>query len=243
MLVVLAGVIPITDSPVMQPGIGIAKIAAPVAGAIISGSVQIAGTAVDPLLSQYELDYAPDPAISDDIWKPIQPPIAQQVQDGVLGAWDSTQSADGAYWIRLRVIRQDGTSIEDRVHVQVVNATPPPTATAFVPATVFTASVTPGPSPTSPIWQPPTRTPRPAMTPGGPTPTRQPFSSVDSPFRPERLNRAALDGVAIGIGVFVLLGLYSLLRITLRGELRSAWQQVWTEYLHPLLNSLRRRRG
>ena len=80
------------------------------------------------------------------------------------------------------------------------------------------------------------------MTPGGPTPTPRPFSAVDSPFTPERLSQAAWSGVLAALVAFGILALYGILRLAVRGELRGGWQQVWAEYVHPLINSLRRRR-
>ena len=79
------------------------------------------------------------------------------------------------------------------------------------------------------------------MTPGGPTPTPRPFGLENSPFTPERLSSAAGSGVLIGLGVFVGLALYLMFRMALRGELRGGWQQVRAEYIHPLVDSLRRR--
>lgn len=242
-LVTAVWMIPTVLRPGVQTDSGVARISAPELDAELSGTIQISGAAVDPAFMQYELAYAPDPPTGDDTWRPIQPPIAQQVQGGVLGAWDTTLVPDGVYQIRLRVIRQDGTALDDQVRVRVTNATPAPTPTetALATPTVAPPTATPGPSPTSLIWQPPTRTPRPSMTPGGPTSTPRPFAAADSPFTPERLSVAAWNGVLAGLAVFVGLALYLIFRLAVRGELRSGWHMVLTEYLHPLFNSLRRR--
>ena len=235
--------IPAVIRPGLQTDQGAAQINTPSADATLSGTIQISGTAIDPAFVEYTLDYAVDPPAGDTAWKPIQPPIAQQVQDGVLGSWDTTQAADGVYQIRLRVIRQDGSPLDNLVRVRVLNATPVPTPSPTEPAT-STASpptATEGPSPTSAIWQPPTRTPRPTLTPGGPTSTPVPFSVSGSPFTPERLSEAAGRGVVIGLATFVALALYLIARLAVRGELRGGWHIVRTEYLHPLWNSLRRR--
>jgi hypothetical protein len=220
-----------------------AKITSPVLDTEIAGLAQIAGTAVDPAFVQYELAYALDPPTGEESWQPIQPPIAQQVVDGILGAWDTTQVADGVYQIRLRVVRTDGTTLDDQVRVRVINATaiPTPTETPVASPTEPPPTATAGPSPTSVIWQPPTRTPRPSMTPGGPTPTPRPFAIENSPFTPDRLSAAAGNGFLIGLAAFVGLALYLIIRLALRGELRSGWQQVRAEYIHPLLNTVFRR--
>ncbi|MBN1428791.1 MAG: hypothetical protein JXB07_10430 [Anaerolineae bacterium] len=209
----------------------------------IGGMVQIVGTAVDPAFYQYELAYATEPVI-DDAWAAIQPPIAQQVIEGVLGAWDSTQVPDGIYRLRLRLVQQDGSTIDDHVRVQIINATPTPLPTplpTFTP-TLLPSTATPGPSPTPLIWQPPTRTPRPTETPGGPTPTPRPVSLEDSPFHPSRLRQAAWTGVMITIGVFGFLAIYSLMRAAFRRQLRNWWWRFRREVINPMLDSHGRKR-
>lgn len=218
------------------------EIGSPLPGETVAGQVQIVGTALDPGFSRYELDWAPDPPV-DDAWQPIQPPISQQVRDGVLGVWDTTAVPDGLYLIRLRIVRLDESSGEVIVRVLVVNATPtppptlPPTATNTPPP----GTPSPGPSPTPLIQQPPTRTPRPSETPGGPTETPPPVDAENSPFRPERLRQAACSGVYLAFGTFLTLGLYSLIRAAARGQLRSHWWYFRREVLNPLF--ARRRRG
>jgi hypothetical protein len=234
---------PVFASPPLQSDQGQAKIIAPTTSALVAGIIQISGTAFDPSFFQYELDYAADPPTGADAWRPIQPPIAQQVQDGVLAAWDTEQVTNGAYWIRLRVQRLDGTALEDRVEVHVINATATPVATqTLIPSTVTpTPSPTYGPSPTSPIWQPPTRTPRPTMTPGGPIPTSRTFAPNDSPFRPESLQQAAWNGVLFSLGAFAIFAIYEVIRAAIRRELRTSWRQFQTDFIHPVLSALTRR--
>ncbi|MBN1312284.1 MAG: hypothetical protein JXB30_12770 [Anaerolineae bacterium] len=204
----------------------------------VGGLVQIVGTAIDPAFYQYKLAYATEPVI-DDTWTAIQAPVAQQVNEGILGAWDSTQVADGIYRIRLRLVQQDGTAIDDQVRVQVVNATPTPLPTPL-PTFTFTplpSTATPGPSPTPLIWQPPTRTPRPTETPGGPIPNATPLSLQDSPFHPSRLRQAAWTGVMITFGTFGFLAVYGLVRAAVRGQLRSWWWRFRREVINPMLDS------
>ncbi len=223
---------------------GVAVIAEPQDGDVLIGTVLIYGTAADANFRYYVLEYIPDPVLSGMDWVPLQPPVAQQVSDGVLALWDTTTLPDGHYRLRLRVVRGDGSAIDDEVLVQIVNATPTPTPTVRPTATLTPTpgTPTPGPSPTPLIWQPPTRTPRPTATPGGPTPTPLPLPEADSPLRPERLRQAALDGVKMALGVFAALGIYSLLRAAWRGELRSGWRRLRREVIHPLVSSMRRGR-
>lgn len=247
-LIVLLGAVALAQaahagpSP-QQEGESLAIITEPQDNDVLTGSALIYGTAAGADFRFYQLEYIPDPAPSDTPWVSIQPPVAQQVNNGVLGLWDTTALADGRYLLRLRVVRGDGSEIGDEVSVRIVNATATPTPTLRPTATITPTpgTPTPGPSPTPLIWQPPTRTPRPTATPGGPTPTPPP-PETDSPLRPDRLRQAAWDGVKMALGAFGALGIYSLMRAARRGELRSGWRRLRREVLNPLFNSLRGRR-
>jgi hypothetical protein len=140
------------------------------------------------------------------------------------------------------VIRGDESVIEDQIAVQVVNATPTPTATATpTPSpTPLPGSPTPGPSPTPLIQQPPTRTPRPAVTLEGPTPTI-PAAPDNRLLPPGALRQAASRGALITVGIFVLIGLYGLIRTTARGQLREALWHLRREIINPLIDGLSRR--
>lgn len=211
-------------------------ITSPVEGETLRGVVAITGTTADPQFNFYELEFAADPPSEANPWTALQPPVAQQVRDGILGVWDTTTVADGRYHIRLRVTRLDNSVVEVSVGVVVVNATatPLPTPLPTFTATPPPGTPTPGPSPTPLIIQPPTRTPRPTATPGGPTATPQPFDPEASPFQPARLRRAAWTGVWLTIMVFTALGGYAGWRAYRRGELRNWRKQLNTELIEPL---------
>lgn len=233
--------IPAYAMPPGQAEISEVEIISPADEQVISGVTQIVGTAIDSAFYQYELDYAAEPIV-DDGWTALQPPIGQQVRESILGAWDTTQVEDGVYRMRLRVVRQDGSTVDDHVRVQVVNATATPLPTplpTFTP-TPLPGTATPGPSPTPLIWQPPTRTPRPTETPGGPTLTPTRVSLEDSPFHPSRLRQAASTGVMVTLGVFSLLAFYALTKAALRGQLRSWWWRFKREVINPMTDSRRR---
>ncbi len=227
--------------PHQQDAEGIADIASPQNNEIVSGAVTITGTAVDIDFRFYQLDYNIDPTPSDVPWTAVQPPVAQQVRDGILGIWDTTGLPDGRYVLRLQVIRNDGQAISDEVHVQIGNATPTPLPTLPPPPTPTPppGTPTPGPSPTPLIWQPPTRTPRPSPTPGGPTVTPTPMDLSDSPLRADRLRLAAWRGMLITVSAFAVLGVYSLIRAAARGTLRTAWWRFRREIVNPVLDTLR----
>jgi len=228
-------------SPIFQTDVSRVEILRPASTEMISGTIQIIGTAVDPNFSHYEVAWAFDPAIND-LWQDIQPPISQQVRDGVLGVWDTTPMPDGYYLLRLRLVRLDETFLETEVRVQIGNATPTPIPTEIptATATLLPGPPTAGPSPTPLIQQPPTRTPRPSQTPGGPTATPTPILLENSPFQPQRLQSAACTGVWITMGVFVFLGVYGMIRAAVRGQLRAGWWGFRRDVLNPLLERSKR---
>jgi hypothetical protein len=227
-----------------QTGETVVQITTPAQNDRVSGVVMIIGTVIDPNFVFYQLEYALEPIVGDPIWLSLQPPVTQQVRDGVLGIWDTTLVADGRYLVRLQLARADGTLVEYVLRVEVANATPTPTPTVTPSPTPtpLPGTPTPGPSPTPLIWQPPTRTPRPTATPGGPTLTPTPFDVNDSPLDPDRLRGAAWTGVKIALGVFGFLALYSLLRAAVRGQLRVLLWRFRREVVNPLLDGPRRRR-
>lgn len=206
----------------------------------LTGAVLLNGTAVDPDFRYYQLEYRPDASPADAEWSPIQPPVSQQVRDGVLGLWDTTGLPGGSYTLRLRVVRGDGSEITDQVRVLITNATatPIPTPQPTPTVTPLPGTPTPGPSPTPLIQQPPTRTPRPTATPGGPTPEPPRAADPGSPLQPDRLRGAAWSGVQITLGAFALLGLYSLIRAGVRGRLRAGWWKLRRE----VIDGIKRRR-
>lgn len=228
------------------PQASVVQINSPGNSAIVSGTVPVTGTAVDPDFKHYVLEFAPDPAVGD-VWYAIQPPVAQQVRDGVLGAWNTTFVEDGRYLIRLRVVRNDDTEQVDEVRVFVVNATATPTllptATATLTPTPDTSSPGGEPSATPLIWQPPTRTPRPASAANPPTPTPRSLDLTEGPFQSGRLRRAAWRGVQITLGVFAALGLYALAKSPLRRYFRTAFWLVQQKVINPLAEGIARRRN
>ncbi len=229
-------------SPIHQTDVSRVEILRPASSEVLSGTVQIIGTAVDLDFKHYEIAWAFDPAIND-LWHDIQTPVSQQVRDGVLAVWDTTPLPDGLYLLRLRLVRNDDSFLETQIRVQIVNATATP-----IPTEVPTATITPlpgppttGPSPTPLIQQPPTRTPRPSQTPGGPTATPAPAILEDSPFQPQRLQAAACTGVWGTAGIFLLLGVYGMIRAAIRGQLRARLWSFRREVINPLYQRGRRK--
>lgn len=154
-----------------------AVISSPRAGAVLSGRVDIRGTAVHGNFQFYKIEYT-GPACAD--YQCLIPPFAdvqrQQVQDGVLDVWDTRMVPDGTYSLRLRVVDNTGNWNEHFVENLVVQNAAPPTAT---PSPAATESPTPSPTPTvtsTPGAATPTITVGQALTPvGTPSPTPLPL--------------------------------------------------------------------
>jgi len=88
----------------------------------------------------------------------------------------------------------------------------------------------------TPIWQPPTRTPNPSSGTAGPAVTTSAAASGESPFEPTRLWQALWNGVSMALGAFGLLAVYIVIRAAHRGELRRWLWEFRREVVNPLLN-------
>ena len=76
----------------------------PSSGMTISGLVEVTGIATHPNISSYQVRYAagPEPT-GDSQWVDFAIVQALQVEDGVLGTWDTTLVPDGQYTLALAV--------------------------------------------------------------------------------------------------------------------------------------------
>jgi len=210
---------------------------APAKNSTVRGQVQIVGTAVHPEFLRYELFFGPCP-VSGAEWCGIGDAVFRQVQNGLLGVWDTTRIPDGTYQIQLRVVKQDGNYESYLVTGLTVANTQPPTATPSPTETPSTATATPkgttaAGTPTVIIQQPPTSTPRPL------TPTPRSGSGIGStrdgrdsggllggsfrlPTAEEvsaylaKLGESFVQGVRYGVGAVLVLGAYLGLRSTIR---------------------------
>ncbi len=148
------------------------RITLPGYGAVLQGTVIVHAQPRAPHATQValELGYGPEgPWFPLARWAP--PPPA-----GPLWAWDTTTIADGAYWLRLVVLLDDGSRLTHAIPVQVRNHTP--------------AQATP----TLPAGVPPTPTPRPATPTATPWPTLAP--RPQPPANPAALSWAQWRSVA-----------------------------------------------
>ncbi|MBN1201204.1 MAG: hypothetical protein JXJ20_05045 [Anaerolineae bacterium] len=139
----------------------VAVITSPADGQQLFGLTNITGSASHPTaFASYTLEYD-DLSDAAQQWFLVQERVTQQIQDNVLGAWNTNMVPDGVYQLRLRVFLTDGQIGEFIVsNLQVINSepTPVPTVASGQPDTVPAAPAS-GPTPTSPIEQPPSNNP------------------------------------------------------------------------------------
>ena len=207
------------------------KITAPKDGDSLFGLVNILGTASNPNMQRYTLQFDFQESQPEQ-WFPIAGPITQQVKDGVLGQWNTTSVPDGRYQIRLRVVLRDGTVLEDKVqNLHVSNKQPTALPTVLPTATIVKTPTnpTPGPSSTPLIQQPPSNTLRPAI----PTvvvtvipPSTDSSSGSDAVTVFSAMQNAFCTGAYIALGLFFVIGVYALIHSKLRPVVRRLMSQI-----------------
>jgi hypothetical protein len=205
----------------------------PTDGETVAGQVEITGIATHPNMNFYQLRYAAgSEPTGDSQWVDFAIVEGQQVQNDVLGTWDTTQLPDGQYTLALAVWGFDDANspyVFFVTHVAVNNAQPPASPTpeqpAEEPTLAPTATVGPTPTPVT-IEQPATPTPRPTSTPPpeGAETTVTPAAG-DEGISDMSLNLARLrDGFCTGGLITLLLlsvwGFYLLAKAGLRWYLR-----------------------
>jgi hypothetical protein len=218
----------------------VAAITSPEEGQQLFGLVNITGSAEHPTaFESYTLEYN-DLGDPNAPWLLVQPRVQQQVKDNVLGTWNTNLVPDGTYRLRLRVFLQDGQVGEFVVSdLKVVNSvpTPVPTSSSGLAIGATPAAPTPGPSPTSPIVQPPSNNPSagevavPAAPDDGSGPGESGPVNLEPPARntarinTSRVRSAFCTGVYLTLGAFgVMLG-YVLVRGRIRPFTRRLiWQ-------------------
>ncbi len=199
----------------------VAEITSPTPGQQLFGQVQIQGSAGHPsLFASYTLEYddLSDPALQ---WFLAQERVSQQVDNNILGVWNTTLIPDGSYQLRLRVFLTDGQVGEYTVsNLRVVNTEPTPIPTVAGDQSVATPS---GPTPAAPlIEQPPSNNP--TDTPSGeviplvnPTPILEETNETSNTrINFSRVRSAFCSGVYLAVALFAVLFVYSLLRGPLR---------------------------
>ncbi len=156
-----------TSTPLPPPDV---VIYSPANNNILAGIIQVVGSATSPFFLQYQLEFSPDPG---DLWGFIPGSASTiQVQNGLLGLWDTRQTSDGFYQLRLRVFLTDGSSIVYVIRgLRISNSAPTPLPSAtpiplptMTPTSTFTALPTLTPLPTLTATEIPSVTPEPTAT-------------------------------------------------------------------------------
>lgn len=213
-----------------------AVITAPVEGQQLFGPVNITGSAGHATaFASYRLEYD---NLNDSAqqWFLVQEPVTQQVNNGVLGTWNTNMVPDGVYQIRLIVLlnnEQTGEYIVSNLRVVNSQPTPVPTVASGLAESADITLTPGGPTPTSPIVQPPSNNPEPEAL-IGPVVTESFTSgetgtaSTTSETRRINLGRvrdAFCSGVYLAFGLFAIMLAYSLIRRRLRPYTRRfVWQ-------------------
>ena len=246
-LIILAAVgAALIAAPVRLPAaLGTATIADPQPGQALRGVVLIRGTAQQPAFDHYEVSFSYEPNPTAD-WFAIEAAGSSPVQNGQLASWDTTQIADGAYQLRLRVFSSDGGAPLEFVTagLAVANSVPLPAASATSPATaVATVPTTEAPSPTTtPAVASSTAVPNAGSTATAPavstaistvvSPVVSPAGSAQSPTSSPYLLALGRGAVA-AIAGFLALGVYGLLRPVVRPTWRRFKRSVSADLRRP----------
>ncbi|MFO7741523.1 MAG: hypothetical protein R6X31_04325 [Anaerolineae bacterium] len=200
-------------------------------GATVSRQVEIRGVAKHPNMDFYQLRYAPGPQPEGGSqWQDFAIVEGQQVENDVLGTWDTTQVSDGAYTLALAVWGVDDPNnpyVYFVTNLTVNNADPVDTPTPEQTPTEAAPAETPtsGPSPTpETVEQPPTPTSRPTSTlePGLlETPTVSPDDGLEVPLNVAEIRESFCTGGLITVLLLSLWGLYVVAKAGVRWFLRE----------------------
>jgi hypothetical protein len=202
----------------------------PTDGATVSGAVEVRGVATHPNIDFYQVRYAPGAGpTADTQWTDFAIVEGQQVENDVLGTWDTTQLPDGQYTLALAVwgVNDANNPYTDFVlNLTVNNTNPPATPTPVQTPTEMPPPVTPtlGPTPTAvAVEQPPTPTPRPTPTsqPSAEgTPTASPGDGLDVALNVGQIREGFCTGGLITALLLSLWGGYVLAKAGVRWFLR-----------------------
>lgn len=185
--------IPILGSYLQAQTPAEALISQPKQGEVVQGVVQVTGTASATGFAGYDLAFAFENSASQN-WFSISS-SNQPVNNDVLGSWDTTTITDGDYSLKLTIRLQDGTQQEAIVqHVLVRNYTAGSSANNSMNAT---PDANQGDKQAANDLQP-------AIT------------ANDAALAQTELLRSIYLGLAVGLGVVVVLAIYLWLRRLLR---------------------------
>jgi hypothetical protein len=200
----------------------------PTDGTTVSGQVEVRGIATHPNIDFYQVRFAAGgQPTGESQWQDFAIVQGQQVQDDMLGTWDTSQIPDGQYTLALAVWGIDDPNnpyVFFVTNLTVNNTNPVNTPTPEPSPTEPPPTVTLGPTPTLvPVEQPATSTPRPTPTVpsgGGPTPTAVAAEGPSVALDMRQVRDGFCTGGLITIFLLSLWGAYLLVRTALRWLLR-----------------------
>jgi hypothetical protein len=200
-------------------------------GMTVSGAVEIRGIATHPNLNSYQLRYAAGPEpVADSRWVDFAVVQGTQVENDVLGVWDTAGLPSGQYTLALAVWGADDASspyVFFVTRLTVDKSAPAETPTPEEPTPEQMATLEAGPTRTpATIEQPPTSTPAPTVNPLVEKPVDPASAPADereptSPIELGQLRGAFCSGGLIAVLLFVLWGLYLLSKGLYRWYLRG----------------------
>jgi hypothetical protein len=203
----------------------------PTDGTTVSGIVNVMGIATHPNMNFYQLRYAagPEPT-GDSQWVDFAIVEGTQVENDVLGSWDTTVIPDGQYTVALAVWGvgdPTGPYLFFANRLTVNNAQPvaTPTPEPSTPEPMPTEVIGPTPTPVI-IAQPATPTPRPSPTPEveaaeeTATPSAGDESRFNIPLDVVELRTAFCTGGMITVLLLLLWGFYLVAKAGIRYFLR-----------------------
>jgi len=189
------------------------EIRSPRPNAEVRGSVDIIGSArLGPEFQFYKVEYAS--SATPDLWVVIGDMHSQEKTNERLETWHTGSLPDGAYYLHLVVVKQDGNYVQtEPLRLNVANAEPAPTATPAESPTPTPTIVIP--TPTMAIVEQPTvvsSTPTPSdEAEASPTVAEETESTVSIPSLDTFVSQC-LFGAFVATVLFVLVGVILLLR-------------------------------
>jgi hypothetical protein len=207
----------------------------PANGMTLGGVVDVVGIATHPNMNFYQVRYAPgSEPTADSQWVDFAIVQARQVENDVLGSWDTTSVPDGTYTMALAVWGQDDTAspyVFFVTFLTVNNAqflpSPTPPEEPPTPEPLPTEVIGPTPTPVL-VEQPATPTPRPTATPAavaevGTETVESPEEETGPAFALDtaELREAFCAGGMIPILLLLVWGVYLLMKAGVRWLLRQ----------------------
>ena len=206
----------------------------PTDGMTVSGMVEVTGIATHPNIDFYQVRYAAGPQeTGDSQWVDFAIVDGTQVENDVLGTWDTTVIPDGQYTLALAVWGVNDSSGPYVFFVRnltVNNAQPVPSPTSEeptpTPEPMPTAVIGPTPTPVS-VEQPATPTPRPTPTSQSEvveestTPSAGSDEGLSVPLDVTELRTAFCTGGLITVMLLLLWGFYLVAKAGVRWFLRQ----------------------